>query len=78
VPFLIAKSDRRATNPPSTPQNTISQKISSQNFEIAILFNVVGRSGNYIFELDNPPTVFRARVVSYALGHIRFLLKALS
>jgi len=42
------------------------------------LFNVVGRSGNYIFELDNPPTVFRARVVSYALGHIRFLLKALS
>jgi hypothetical protein len=37
------------------------------------LFNVVERAGNYVFEDDNPPTVFRARGLSYALGQIRFI-----
>ena len=32
------------------------------------MFNVVERSGNYVFEDDNPLTALRARVVSYALG----------
>jgi hypothetical protein len=34
------------------------------------LFNIVERSGNYVFEDDNPPPpiVFRKRVVSYAFG----------
>jgi hypothetical protein len=36
-----------------------------------ILFSVVERAGNYVF----PATALRARVVSYALGHIRFYRK---
>jgi hypothetical protein len=32
------------------------------------LFNAVESSGNYIFEQEIRPTVFRARVISYALG----------
>jgi hypothetical protein len=66
VAFLIVECDWRATKPSLTP--TISPNTSNQNFEIDILFNVVERSGNYVFEDDTPPTVPRARVVSYALG----------
>ena len=54
----------------------MSPNTSNQNFEIAILFNVVERSGNYIFELDIPPTVFRARVVSYALGASKVFIES--
>jgi hypothetical protein len=53
VPFLIVKTDWRATNLPPTP--TISPNTSNQNFEIAILFNVVEKSGNEVFE-DDPPS----------------------
>jgi hypothetical protein len=60
-----------ASIPPLTP--TISPNKSNQNFEIAILFNLVERSGNYVFEDDNPLTALRSRLVRYALGHIRFL-----
>ena len=66
MPFLIVESDWRATNPSLTP--TISPNTSNQNLEIAILFNVVEMSGNYVFEDDTPPTAITARVVSYALG----------
>jgi hypothetical protein len=59
-------------NPPLTP--TISPNISNQNFEIAILFNVVESSGSYVFEDDNPPTPFRARVVISALGSYKIFL----
>jgi hypothetical protein len=52
-------------NPP-TPN--IYKNTSYKNFEIAILFNVVERSGNYFFEDDNPSTALRARILSYALG----------
>jgi len=49
------------------PSLTISPKTSDRNFEIAILFTVIKRSGNYVFEDDDPPKTFRARVVSYVL-----------
>jgi hypothetical protein len=74
VPFLIVESDWSATNPPSMP--TISQNTSCQNFEIAILFNAVERSGNYIFELDTPPRAFRTRVVSYTLGAYKVFIES--
>ena len=41
---------------PSTHTN--SRNISNQNFEIAILFSVVERSGKYVF--DNPRTFSRS------------------
>ena len=66
VPFLIVECDWKATNTLFTP--TISPNTSNQNFDIAILFNVVESSGNYMFEQDTPTTVFMARVISYALG----------
>ena len=66
VPFLIVKSDWKATNTPSAP--TISPNTSNRNFEIAILFDVVKRSGNFVFENETPLTALRARVVSYVLG----------
>jgi hypothetical protein len=47
VPFLTVKSNCRATNLPPTP--TIFSNTSNKNFEIAILFNVVENSGNYVF-----------------------------
>ena len=52
VPFLIVESDWRATNIPLTP--AICANTSNQNFEITILFNVVQRSENYVFEDDSP------------------------
>jgi hypothetical protein len=39
MPFLIVKSDWKATNTPST--TTISPNTSNQSFEISILFSVV-------------------------------------
>jgi hypothetical protein len=44
VPFLIVESDWGATDHPLTP--IFSQKTSNENFEIALLFNVVENSGN--------------------------------
>ena len=67
VPLLIVESDWKETTMP-----TISPNTSNQSFGIAILFSVVKRSGNYVFQDDNPPTVLWASVVSCALGHIRF------
>jgi hypothetical protein len=52
VPFLMVKSDWRATNPLLTL--TISKNTSNKNFKTAILFNVIEKSGNYVFEDDNP------------------------
>ena len=72
MPFLIVESDWRITNTPLTP--TISPNTSNQNFEIAILFDVVKKSGNYVFEDDTPPTALKARVVSYSLGVYKFFL----
>jgi hypothetical protein len=71
VPILTVKSDWKATNPPLIP--TISPNTSNQNIEIGILFNVIENSGYCVFEDDKPIKLLRARVVSYALGHIRFL-----
>jgi hypothetical protein len=51
--FLIVERDWRATNVPLTP--TIFPNTSNQNFEIAILFNVVESSGSYVIEDDNHP-----------------------
>jgi hypothetical protein len=73
VPFLIVESDWRATNAPLTP--TIFPNTSNKDFEIAILFHAVQSSGNYTFEQDTPPTVFRARVISYALGAYMVYIK---
>jgi hypothetical protein len=39
------------------------------------LFNAVENSENYNFELDTPPTDFRARVISYALGAYKVFIK---
>ena len=72
MPFLIVESDWRATNLPLTP--TISPNTSNQNFEIAILFNVVESSGNYVFENDQPSIPLRARVVSYSLGSYKVFI----
>ena len=66
MPHLIFESYWKATNTPSTP--TIYPDTSNQNFEKAILFNVVERSENYIFDDYNPPTALRVRDVNYALG----------
>ena len=75
VPFLIVESDWKATNTPSTP--TIYPNTSYPNFEIAVLFKVVERSANYIFEDDSPPTALEVRVVSYALGTYKVFIEIL-
>ena len=59
MPFLIVESDWKATNTPYTPN--ISPNTSNQNFDIAVLFNAVDNSGNYMFEQDTPHTVFRGK-----------------
>ena len=68
---MIVKSDWRKANTPPTP--TISPKTSNKNFEIAILFNVVEKSENYVFGDDTAPTALSARVVSYAMGAYKVL-----
>jgi hypothetical protein len=74
VVFLILKTDLRATIPPPSHNNHFP-KTSNQNFEVAILFSVVKRTGNYVFEDDTPTiTALRARVVSYALGAYKVFL----
>ena len=73
--LLIVESDSKATDTPSTP--TISPNTSDQDFGIAILFNVAESSGNYMFEQDTPPTVFRARVISYVQGEYMVLMEGM-
>jgi hypothetical protein len=51
----------------SPPKPTISTSLSNQNFEIAILFSVIERSGNYILKDGKSPAALRARVINYAL-----------
>ena len=52
-------------------QATISPSTFNQNFEIAILFNIVERSGNYVFEDESSlPTALRAKAGSYVLGAV--------
>ena len=51
----------------------ISPSTPNQKFEIAILFSVIGGSGNYVFEDDNHPTGLRVSVVSYAPGEYKVL-----
>ena len=70
VHLLIAKSDFRGTIPPHTL--IISPNTSNQSLKIGILFSVVKRSKNYVFDDDIPPAI-RARVVSYALGAYVFI-----
>jgi len=43
----------------------ISSNTSNERFEIAILFSIAERSGNYVFEDDKIPSpiVLRARIV---------------
>ena len=41
------------------------------------MFNVVERSGNYVFEDDTPPTALRARVVSHALKAFKVFIESL-
>jgi hypothetical protein len=71
VTFIIVESVWRATSPPLTP--TFSTKTANQNFETAILFNVVERTGIYVFEDDNSLKALKLRIVNFALGHIRFI-----
>ena len=66
----MVENDRRANAPFPTP--IISQNTFDQNFDITILFNVVKKFGNYVFEED-PPAAIRVKVLSYALGGVRFL-----
>jgi hypothetical protein len=47
MPFLIVKSDWKATDTPS--MSTISQNTSNQNFEIAVLFSMVDFQIEIIF-----------------------------
>ena len=54
VPLLIVESDWMATNPLPTP--TLFPNTSNQNFQLTVLFNVVERSGNHVFEDDNSPS----------------------
>ena len=77
VPFLILISDRSTTNPPPTP--TLSSYTSKQNFEITILFSVVERSRNYVFDNNkSSPPALRASLQGMPRGHIRFSQKDLS
>ena len=75
VPFLTVESNWRDTYPPPTP--TVSLNTFNRNFEISILFSIVERSRDYVFEDDNPPppTALRARVVSYALGAFKVCIE---
>jgi hypothetical protein len=44
---------------------------------MAILLYVVERTGNYVFEDDNPPPIaLMTRVVSYALGAYKFFIES--
>ena len=54
MPLFIVESDLEGNYPPP-PMPIISPNTSDHNFEIAILFSVVERSGNSVFEGDNPP-----------------------
>jgi hypothetical protein len=60
VPFLIVESEWRVMDPPPTP--TISPNTFNQRIKIAILFNVVGSSGNYLFKDDKPPDPSKPRL----------------
>jgi hypothetical protein len=55
---------------------TIYPSTSNKNCELAFLFNIVERSGNYIFEDDTPPTALRERVVIYALGAYKVFIES--
>jgi hypothetical protein len=74
LPVLIVKSAWRKTNTPPSP--TISPNTSNKSFEIAILFDVVERSGNYVFEKDIPPRALRARVLSCLLGACKVFIES--
>ena len=43
---------------------------------IAILFNEIQRSKNYVFEEDEPPTAPRAKDVGYALGAYKVFIES--
>ena len=62
----------RMTNP---PQPIIYPKLSDQNFEIAILFNVVERVANNVFEDENPTQPSGLRVLVLPWGHIIFFIE---
>ena len=71
MPLLRVKSDQRA--PPHANHFPIT---SDQHFDRTILFNVVKRSGNYVFEENPPPTAFRIMVVSFALGAYKVFIES--
>jgi len=78
VPLLIViKSYWRGTNSPHMP--TISPNKSNRNFEIAILFSVVKRSRNYVFEVDKShPATLGERVLSYALAPYKVFIERMA
>jgi hypothetical protein len=55
---------------------TIYPNTSNKNRDIAFLFNIVERSGNYIFEDETPPTSLRERVVINALGAHKVVIES--
>ena len=66
-------------NYPPSHASPISKNTPNQNFEIAIFFYVIKRSGATSLRMTNPLIALRARVVRYALevfngkgGHINF------
>jgi len=64
--FFIVEREWRINTPLKT---IISPNTSNQSFEIGILFSVIGRAGNYVFEDDTPPLYkHQGKVVCYALG----------
>ena len=54
APFNCQKWLRGQQTPSQRPSFLLNTN-TNQNFEIAILFNVIERSGNYVFEDDNLP-----------------------
>ena len=51
---------------PPLPTPIISQNTSDQHSDRAILYNVIARFENYVFEVDIPPTALGVKAVSYA------------
>jgi hypothetical protein len=60
---------------PSTP--IISPKITNPHVDLAFLFNIAERWGNYVFEDENPPPIaLRTRIVSYTLGAYKIFIES--
>ena len=60
MPFLSDQKNWRASRPP--PTLIFFPKSTDQNFEIAILFNIVENHNNYVLGMTYSPTVPRGGV----------------